>query len=619
QDIEDRARVLAESRLRMARALRRVSTLESASAESRTRAANLMLLVGSVTAMVFSILLAVSLLRPLSSIRLAAMKLAEGRTDLEIRPGGGAELEAVGQALSDAGREIGRRMEAQSAAAEAQALARQVLDAQEHALIVLDRDLRVKMMNSSVYALRGQGFAVEVGCSLLEGLPEALQAGAEQRLQGALEGRVTRAKDELIIDASGQSRWYAATNVPLRDADGNIKGVVKSMLDVTSRKLHEMELTEARTRAEAGQAAKSRFLNNISHEMRTPLNGILGMAQVLDVGTLDIATREAIDLMHGSAERLLSMIDGVIEYSEMEHDHESYATEPYRIDTLLQEIQQQYAGETERSKTTLSVRSEIHTPLHLPVRALQAVLRELLENALRYAFGAPIEITAELVELAEGRQVKLTVADEGPGIGPEKRDTIFEAFVQGDSSRQKAEGGLGIGLARVRQIAERIGASVTLESEPGQGCAIALQFAAGFVEASTAPEPNRRPPTPKPDVRVLVAEDNPVNQKVAQRMLEQLGVTPEIVPNGEEAVRAVQRTSFDLVLMDLQMPVLDGLEATKQIRALLPLDDQPSIVALTANNRPADKRACSEVGMDAFLEKPVRRKDLVRVLEQFST
>ena len=615
RDIEDRAKVLAEARLRMARALRGVSRLETVSAERLTRAANIMLLAGSGLAMMFSILLAYNILRPLSAIRFSALRLAEGRTDLELQPGGGAELEAVGEALLAAGLEIQRRTEAQAAAAEAQALARQVLDAHESPFIVLNRDLEVQMMNPAVAELRSQRFEVDVGRSLLDGIPVELREGARQRLQGALSGEITRAKDEVLVDVSGQPRWYASTNVPLRDKDGAIIGVVKSMMDVTRQKLRELELLEAQRKAEAGEAAKGRFLDNVTHEMRTPLNGILGTAELLELESLEPSTRESIELMQASANHLLKMIDSVIEYSEMERQEDAYVAESYCPEELCSGVRRRYLAQASLTNTRIHVKCSIENTLWLPVSPLETVLRELVENAIRYAHGTDIEISAQYVQTPEGQRVRFAVRDDGPGLPVEKRDHIFDAFVLGPDSEVQAEHGLGMGLAKVKCIADRLGADVMVESEPGRGCMVALELLASLARSANQVCGKARTRKPRSDISVLVAEDNPVNQKVALRMLEKLGVSAVVASNGEEAVEAAMRSAFDLVLMDLRMPVLDGLEATRKIRASLTPKDQPMIVALTANNRAADKQACADAGMNGFLSKPVKRSELGGLLD----
>ena len=597
---------------------------ETQRAVALSRLADALLVGGLAVSLLISVVLTQTVLRPVRRMRAAALKLSRGETDSHLPLRGGEELEALGEALNTAAAEIDARLQAQDRAAEARQFAQQVFESSNDGILVIDRALEIRMANRRVRELLAVSGDDLVGRSVFELLPASTRGSSARRLEATLAGEVTHNPDlELSVD--GRSRWVMTTNVPLLDRSGRIEGVVSAITEVTERKLHELELERARERAEAADRAKTRFLDNISHEMRTPLNAVLGTTQLLGTQELEGELAESLDVVERAAEKLLSLIDAVISFSEVEGAAAADPT-PCRASSLLERLNERARDRAQQTGTELRVVVDepADVDLLLPEREVSRVLCQFLDNALEYAPGAPVLLEAKAHPdpgAPDRYTVALSIRDHGPGITPEVRARMFELFEQGDGTRSKAHGGLGIGLAVAERLARTLGGRIEVQGAPGEGATFRLVL--DRIEGVTPEAPaaeiradarETEAPVEPASLRVLVVEDNVVNQRVVRKMLERLGVTCGVADQGAAALDALRAEPFDLVLMDLQMPVMDGLEATRRIRAELPPERQPRIVALTANARASDERACREAGMDDFMAKPVRLPRLEKLI-----
>ncbi len=422
---------------------------------------------------------------------------------------------------------------------------------------------------------------------------------------------------------------------------GELEGVVlaRSLRYAIERKRVQLELHKAAEAAEAASRAKSTFLTNMSHEIRTPMNAIIGMSELLLSGDPTDEQREYLEMVLESAESLLAIINEVLDFSKIEAGKVALDHIRFDFSRLMQDILKSLAVRV--GERDLELVCDIHrdVPRFLigdPHRVRQIIVN-LVGNALKFTERGEIRLSAE-VEEADERHVVLraSVADTGIGIPPEKQSTLFEAFEQVESELSRRYPGTGLGLAICQRLVELMEGRIWCESEPGQGST--FYFTAQFdlpapdqIPADSPPveEPGvvvwkRRLDTPLPmpsrKLRVLLAEDSYVNQRLAMGLLGKQGHEVVVAGNGQEAVRLARADSFDLILMDVQMPEMDGFEATRQIRQW----EQENgghlpIVALTAHAMKGDRDRCMEAGMDAYVSKPVRARELFETMESVLT
>lgn len=368
------------------------------------------------------------------------------------------------------------------------------------------------------------------------------------------------------------------------------------------------ELEAALLRAEAGTRTKGEFLAVMSHEIRTPLNGILGTTELLGLSRLDDEQREHVQLVRRSGQLLLTIINDVLDFSKIEAGKLVLHPRDFDLRAELGGV----VGLHRPLAQARGVALELELPAELPtlVRAdpdrLLQVVGNLLSNAVKFTHRGRIGVRVSSESVPEGarERISVEVADTGIGMDADALGRLFTPFTQADSSTTRRYGGTGLGLAICARLVERMGGSISAESQPGVGTTFRFDFLVEQATTTTAPE-KELSGSEGSGLRVLLVEDNAINQAIGARLLRLQGCHVEVASDGQEAVERARTGEFDLVLMDVQMPVLDGMGATRAIRAL-PLGHQPRIVALTANAFESDRQACFVAGMDAFLSKPLR-------------
>jgi two-component system, sensor histidine kinase len=380
--------------------------------------------------------------------------------------------------------------------------------------------------------------------------------------------------------------------------------------------------------AEHSNAAKTRFLASVSHELRTPLNGIIGMTQLVAVENLSALQRQRLDVLRHSAEHLVTVIGDLLDLSRIEFDRIELNSQPTLIAQTVRDVTDLLQPVAEERGLAF----EVIFDLGLPAAALmdasrvKQVLHNLIGNALKFTARGSVGLA---VAMTDGL-LRFRVSDTGEGIPPEAIERIFDAFEQGPSSTAPVRSGAGLGLTISRRLARAMGGDVTCRSVPGVGTT--FEFTIAF-------RPTPKTPTPRPSLseelaaagetsaapvarpgRVLVVEDNEVNALVVRGMLEQMGIAAELAVDGEQALARMCASAYDLVLMDCQMPVLDGWEATRLWRARetrLRQKQRVPIVALTAGAAAGERERCLEAGMDDYLSKPFSREALGGLVDRY--
>ncbi len=398
--------------------------------------------------------------------------------------------------------------------------------------------------------------------------------------------------------------------------------------DISERVEREAQLLAAKDDAEAATRAKTEFIASVSHEIRTPLNGILGMSELLGTTPLNEKQRGYLAQVRRSSDNLLHLLNDVLDMSKIEAGKIDLEVRPFDLRAAVTAVTQSVRPLAERKGLSLDVRVDDAVPAVIrgdPGR-LGQVLANLLSNALKFTSEGGIRVAIEVEsEPADGVQLHFSVSDSGIGISTEKQESIFDAFNQEDASTTRRYGGTGLGLSICRHLVTRMGGRIAVKSDPGRGAT--FSFTAHFEHADAADlDPQAaaalgdvpaggEAPAPLRPLRILLAEDGKVNQEVAVGLLELDGHRVDVVENGALALEAVGGGVYDVVLMDLQMPVMDGIGATRAIRAREPeTDTYTPIVALTAIAMKGDRERCLRAGMDAYLSKPIDRAELRETL-----
>ena len=449
----------------------------------------------------------------------------------------------------------------------------------------------------------------------------------EDTHQKMSEARVNRPDSSIIIDcleisARRKSGEVFPTEVSLSELqfEGEVLRVGFHR-DISARKAAEAAIMAARDEAQAANHAKSEFLAAMSHEIRTPLNGVLGMAAAMEFTELSKEQRAMLGTINESGQILMTLLSDILDLSKIEAGRLVLESTPFDVAASLQAVARLYAETAAHKDLGYEVEvSEAAKGWFVgdPTRYRQ-VVQNLVSNALKFTEIGQVRISLDAEPGAEG-QMRLTtkVTDTGLGVTSEARKRLFQKFSQADASTTRRFGGTGLGLAISRQLVEALGGDIGVASEPG--CGSCFWFTLPMTVAEARQEPAEAPAAvareARSTVRILAAEDNKTNQLVLGALLAQADVDVMFVDNGAEAVAAVREQHFDLILMDVQMPVMDGITASGVIRAMDGPRGRTPIIAVTADAMPEQVALCMSAGIDAHVSKPLRPDNLFSVIDE---
>jgi signal transduction histidine kinase/ActR/RegA family two-component response regulator len=485
-------------------------------------------------------------------------------------------------------------------------------------LALVAREPRLEQILARDLALTGTLFFGSAGLAIL------LANGLARRMTRPMQ-RLTEAMQAVAADGRFQPVEHSSDDEVFQSLTDSFNHLV-ARLEHNDHDLRGAmaELVRARDDANAANVLKSHFLANMSHEIRTPLNGVLAMAEVMAMDDLKPAQRERLSVIRESGDLLLAVLNDVLDLSKIEAGRLELAADDFDLATLAVSLRDSFSGQAREKGLAfeVAVAPEAQGVWRGDVDRLRQILGNLVSNALKFTLQGAVAVRFASAE--DGSGLRIDVADTGIGISPEIQQRLFDKFVQADSSTTRQFGGSGLGLAICRELATLMGGSVAVQSREGQGSTftVLLAMPRGGTLAPAA-EQGEQPAAASatPSLRVLAADDNPTNQKVIAAVLAPLGAQVELVADGASCVEAWKRGDCDIILMDIHMPVMDGVEAARTIRDLEATDGRPRtpIVAVTANALAHQVEGYIAAGMDGHVAKPIEVTKLYAAIEAAMT
>ncbi|MCX6676330.1 MAG: ATP-binding protein [Methanothrix sp.] len=533
---------------------------------------------------------------------------------------------------------ISDRKKAESALKESERLLASIINFLPDATLVIDKEGRVISWNQSMemitgvkseqilgkgdyeYALPFYGERRPILIDAVRGSDKNFEKGYEtikRQEDGTLDA------EAYIPNLRGNEAYLLGSASALYDSEGNYWGAIESIRDITNRKRAEEDLQRSKEKAEFATRAKSEFLANMSHEIRTPMNAVIGMTGLLLDEDLTESQREYVEIIRSSGDTLLTIINNILDLTKIETEKIELERQPIDLHDCLDVSLDMVAADANRKGLDIVYTFEDYFPTVIlgdPTRINQ-ILINLLNNAVKFTEKGKITISVSGRVVEDGNyEIHFAVKDTGIGIPEDKMGRLFQSFCQVDASTARRYGGTGLGLAISKRLAELMGGKMWVESEVGKGSAFhfTIQVEPTLCGPIEIGRPSSRVAVQRDldkSLSILLAEDNLVNQIVTQRMLNKLGYRADVAANGIEVLQALERRHYDVVLMDVQMPEMDGLKATQAIHERWPDGELPVIIAMTASALKGDKEMCLAAGMDGYVSKPVKIEMLRAALE----
>jgi len=562
-------------------------------------------------------------LKPLYQLATGARKFGQGDYSVRLPAQGAPEMLESIKAFNSMADNIEQLVTSLRESEARKRLLAAIVEQSVQAIFTVDLDARVTSWNAGAEEVLGYTADEIIGKDYGILFPSE----GDERLDSVERIRSCQKllRETRLVTKTGTIMDIEISAVPMFDEHGAHAGEITIARDITEHKRTQEQLLQAKQTAEAASRAKSDFVANMSHEIRTPMNGILGFTELVLDSDLTAEQRDSMNAVKSSAESLLAVINDILDFSKIEAGKLDVESIPFSLrDTLAQSIKPlELRARQKKLRFSWNVAPEIADAVVGDPMRLRQVLINLAGNAIKFTDEGEVELKAEVESRGDHDVVlRFAVRDTGIGISPEKQSVIFEAFSQADMSTTRIYGGTGLGLTIASRLVELMGGSISVESEPGRGSVfrftvpVRLQATAGLTGAPSV-RPQARTAQPSPAgaasaagsraLDVLVAEDNPVNQKLAARLLEKFGHRAHLVENGREAVEAVKSRHFDLLLLDIQMPVMGGLAACAAIRDWERASGgrRIPIVAMTAHAMQGDRERFLGAGMEGYISKPV--------------
>jgi len=564
--------------------------------------------------------------QPISQLAQAVSNLGKGKLTTRIDTVSGDELGALAKAFNRMAQDL-------SATTVSKDYFDNILQSMVESLIVTGPEERIESVNQATTTILGYEEKDLLGrpMSMILGGGPSGGSTIQSLIETGEHGSAGLETTYLAKDGSQIPVSFSCS--VMRDQNGKVRGTICVAKNMAERKLAEKEMVRAREIAREASRLKSEFLANVSHEVRTPMNGIMGMTELVLSTDLSGEQREYLETVKASAHTLLSVLDDILDFSKIESGMLTLESIPFRFRESLGESLDAFnlLARQKGLELSMEVATDVPESVEGDPGRLRQILVNLVGNAVKFTEEGAIKVRVEVDSTSDdGVVLHFSVLDTGIGIPAEKQKLIFDAFSQADGSSTRAYGGTGLGLSISSELVALMNGRIWVESRLGRGST--FHFTAPLrtdkkatheaVPGKLAPQasPSLVTQAPMPQrrrtLRVLVAEDEPTNRIVVTRLLERHGHRVSTAANGSQALSAVQREEYDLVFMDVQMPIMDGFEATAGIRQLEKTTGKHlPIVALTAHAMKGDRERCLQAGMDDYLTKPVRSEELLSVIK----
>lgn len=457
--------------------------------------------------------------------------------------------------------------------------------------------------------------------------PEQLKIFLEQTAQRKSGEKSTYEAE--IVRPDGEIRTLRITATPRISKTGDYIGAFGIFVDITDLKKTEVALKNAKEIAEYANRSKSDFLAFVSHEIRTPMSGVIGVTDLLLETSLNSKQKYLVDMIRISGENMMLLLNDILDFSKLEYGKFKLEVMTASLSETIEESLKLFSPAAHEKKIGMSYHIKKGVPNFVKTdnKRLKQILANLLSNAIKYTEHGDIEIKVETrKKYADNVELVFSVKDSGIGISDELQIKLFTPYEQDEEIITRKYQGTGLGLAICKKITELLGGNIWVESKKGTGTTFFFTIKAGLSEENKSFfESDRQKNTVKREdsllsekypFRILVAEDNMINRKLMLKILESFGYSAMVATNGREVLEIIQNEPVDLIFMDIQMPEIDGFEATKIIFEKIPKKNRPKIIALTANALEGDRERCIEAGMDDYISKPIRKDDLYIIIEK---